>query len=200
MVAFEVAPEQLAQDMRHGPQGGVVDSELLLAQVVHDQVMDRAAGDGIPAEHLARAQLPLGDEHPGGGGGAGREHAGAAEQLVEVHAPAAAAADVIGQAAQLHAVPGGDVTRQSALGRHDDGDPPQRQVTSDRACLLGLAQPPEPGERIRIPDPAHRGGHALQAAGGQQPPHARADHVTADQQQQPGTQAVTRPAAGPGQS
>ena len=200
MVALEVAPEQLAQDMRHAPQGGVIDGELLLAQVIHDQVMDRAAGDGIPAEHLARAQLPLGDEHPGGGRGAGWEHAGAAEQLVEVHAPAAAAADVIGQAAQLHAVPGGDVIRESALGRHDDGDPPQRQVTSDRACLLGLAQPPEPGERIRIPDPAHGGGHALQAAGGQQPRHARADHVTADQQEQPGAQAVTWPASGAGQS
>ena len=118
MVALEVPPEQLAQDVRHGPQRGVVDGELLLAQVIHDQVMDRAAGDGIPAEHLGRAQLPLGDEHPGGGRGAGREHAGSAEQLVEVHAPAAAPADVIGEAAQLHAVPGGDVTHQSCLGRH----------------------------------------------------------------------------------
>jgi hypothetical protein len=41
----------------------VVDSELLLAQVIHDQVMDRAAGDGIPAEHLAGAQLPLRAKH-----------------------------------------------------------------------------------------------------------------------------------------
>jgi hypothetical protein len=55
MVALEVPPEQLAQDVRHAPQGGVVDGELLLAQVIHDQVMNRAAGDGIPAEHLARA-------------------------------------------------------------------------------------------------------------------------------------------------
>ena len=128
-----------------------------------------------------RAELALGDEHPGGGAGRRPEDAGAAEQLVEVHAPAAAAADVVGQAAQFHAVPGGDVSRQSALGRHDDGDPPQRQVTGDRACLLGLAQAPEPGERVRVPGPAHRGGHALQAAGGQQPRHARADHVPADQ-------------------
>ena len=48
--------------------------------------------------------------------GADREHAGAAEQLVEVHAPAAAAADVIGQPPQLHAVPGGDVDEETTPG------------------------------------------------------------------------------------
>jgi len=29
---------RLAQDMRHAPQAGVVDSELLFGRVVHDQV------------------------------------------------------------------------------------------------------------------------------------------------------------------
>ena len=139
MVALEVPPEQLAQDMRHAAQRGMVNGELLLAQVVHDQVMDRAAGDGVPAEHLARALLPLGDEHPGGGRGAGREHPRAAEQLVEVHAPVPLPPTSSARR-PLRAVPGGDVARQSSLGRHDDGDPPQGQVTSDRTWLLGLAQ------------------------------------------------------------
>ena len=51
-------------------QGGVVDSGLAFAQVVHEQVADRAAGDAVAVDQLLAAELALGLQRPHRGGAA----------------------------------------------------------------------------------------------------------------------------------
>ena len=94
VVKLEVAPEQPAQRVRELVQGGVVDSGLTFAQVVHQQVPDRAAGDGVAIDQLLAAELALGLQRlPGRGGIA--EDARGPQQLVEVRAGGIAAAQQV---------------------------------------------------------------------------------------------------------
>ena len=64
MVQFEVAPEEPAQDVGELVQGGVVDSGLAFAQVVHQQVPDGAAFDAVAIDQLLAAELALGLQRP----------------------------------------------------------------------------------------------------------------------------------------
>ena len=123
-----------------------------------------------------------------------REHAGARGAAGRSTCP-------VPRGAVDHVTATGSSSRQSptvmsptsaALGGHDGGDPAQRQVTGELADLLGLAELPQPGEPVRVADPGHLGGQRCSAGAVQQPARIRPDHVTADQQQQPGAQAVTR--------
>jgi hypothetical protein len=96
VVTFQVSPEQIAQGVRHCPQGRVVDHELLLTQVVHEQIADRMAGQVVPGDELFGAQLALCGEHAHCGRRLGREHLHRVEQLIVVHARAQAPAELPG--------------------------------------------------------------------------------------------------------
>ena len=58
MVGLEVFPEQQAQVGRQRSQGGVVQGGLALAQVVHQQVADRAAGQVVAVDELVGGGCP----------------------------------------------------------------------------------------------------------------------------------------------
>src|SRR5271157_4327268 len=197
MAEFQVAPEQLAQEMGDRPQGRVVRRELPFAEVVRQQLADRPALDAVLADQLGRGELAAGGEHPDAGRSFRREHPGCPQQLVEVHSLAAGLAlDRPHHASPLQAVAGGDVADEPALGGHDGGDPPQRQVPGQRADLPGLACLPEDGEGTQITGPGHLAGEQLQPGAGQQPPRVRPDQVPADQQEQPGAQTAALAVAG----
>ena len=188
MVGLEVFPEQQAQVGRQRSQGGVVQARLALPQVVHQQVADRAAGQVVAVDELVGGELTVvdGAEQPHGGRGAGGEDADGVQQLVEVGAfPASALVKQgVGDLQQFQAVADGDVAHGPALGGHDERDPGQRAAGgdfADHARLAGCLQGSEPGG---VAHPGHLGGQVLRRCGGQQPGHAGADDIAADQLQQ----------------
>ena len=86
----------------------------------------------------------------------------------------------------------------AALGGHDDGDPVQRQPgrrLADRAGITAGGQAGQPG---RVAGAGHLGGQPLGRGRGQQPADARADHIGADQRQQPGSDDPAVPGGGRG--
>ena len=197
MVEFQVAPEQLAQDVGGRPQGRVVRRELPFGEVAGEQVADRPALDAVLAGQLGRGELTAGGEHPDAGRRFGREDPGRPQQLVEVHSVAAGLAlDRPHRGGQLQAIAGGNVADEAALGGQDGGDPAQRQVPGQRADLPGLALLPEHGEGARVTGPGHLAGEQLQPGAGQQPSRVGPDQVPADQQEQPGAQAAALAVAG----
>ena len=123
MVAFKVTPEQAAQCVRHGPQGRVVHRELVLLKVIHEQVTDRPASDAILADQLGGTELAPCGEHPHAGRRLRREHAGRAEQLIEIQSLAPRTLYHAHRAGQFQAVAGGDVAGSASFGGHDGGDP-----------------------------------------------------------------------------
>ena len=86
----------------------------------------------------------------------------------------------------------------AALGGHDDGDPvhgqPGRRL-ADRAGITAGGQAGQPG---RVAGAGHLGGQPLGRGRGQQPADARADHIGADQRQQPGSDDPAVPGGGRG--
>ena len=119
MVQLEVAPEEPAQHVGELVQGGVVDSGLAFAQVVHQQVPDRAAFDAVAVDQLPAAELALGLQRPPGRGSLAEDPRGP-QQLVEVRAGGfAAAQQVPGDQQQFQAVADGDVSDLAALGGQD---------------------------------------------------------------------------------
>ena len=166
----------------------MVDHELLLAQVVHEQIADRMTGQVVPGDELFGAQLALRGEHTHRGRRLGREHLHRVEQLIEVHARAQAPAELPGQPGQLQAVAGSDVGDRASLARHDDRDAAQGDVASERTGLLRSTEPSQRVEPAVIAGPGDLGSQIAQAAGCQQPRCAGTDHVCADQQQQTAAQ------------
>lgn len=91
MVEFQVAPEQPAQHVGELVQGGVVNSGLAFAQIVHQQIPDGAAFDAVAADQLLAAELALGLQRPPGRSSLTEDPRGS-QQLVEVRAGGIAAA------------------------------------------------------------------------------------------------------------
>jgi hypothetical protein len=60
VMPLQVGPEQVAQEVREGFQAGVVQRGLAFPQVVHQQVADRAAGQGVSVDELIGCALPGG--------------------------------------------------------------------------------------------------------------------------------------------
>jgi len=187
MAVLEVFPE--ARDQGHGQldEAGVVDAGLALAQVVHEQVADRPAGKVIAVDELLDCQLPseLGADHPGVGRGAGREHPGLVQELVEERAVPVAAGPVVedppAAIQQLDAVAGGDVGDQAALGGHDQGDPLDGRGERGPPDGARVQQPSQGGDPGGVAGPAHLLGDPGRGGGGQQPGQGRAQDVAADQ-------------------
>jgi hypothetical protein len=199
VVVFDVLPEPSAQRDGQGGQGAVVDAGLALAQVVHEQVPDRPAGQVVAVDELLGGELAgeLGVEHPDRGWRSGREDPCGGQELVEERAERA----VLGTggergpaaAQQLDAVAGGDRGDLAALGGHDRRDPLQRQVEGappDRAGLPQCVQGREPGG---VTDAAHLRGDPAGRRRGQQPGQSRADDVAADQLDQACAEPVVQP-------
>jgi hypothetical protein len=88
MMQFQVAPEQLSQDVGDRPQGRVIRGEVPFGKVAHQQVPDGDALDAVLADQLLGSELAAGGEHPDAGRGLGREHSRCPQQLVEVHSRA----------------------------------------------------------------------------------------------------------------
>ena len=207
VVGFEVLPEARDQGRGQLEEGVVVDAGLALAQVVHEQVPDRPAGDAVPVDELLGGELPgeLGADHPDGWRGGGRERPGGVQELVEERAgppgAGAVAGGLPGAVQQLDAVAGGDVGDEAALGGHDHRDPLDRRVergVPDGGLLAQLPQGRDPGG---VPEPAHLVGEPGRGRRRQQPGKARADDVAADQlghaRPEPGVQARAQGAGRP---
>ena len=143
MVVFQVLPERPGQHRGDGAQGGVVDGGLALAQVIHEQVPDRPAGEVVAVNHLLDGELSPVErvEHPDGGRGACREHAHLVQELVERRPlPAAGREHGVAGLQEFQAVPDGDVGGRSSLGGHDDGDPFYGGAGQRGAGQAGAAQ------------------------------------------------------------
>ena len=186
-------------------QGGVVDSGLAFAQVVHQQILDGAAFDAVAADQLLAAELAPGLQRPPGRSSLTEDSRGS-QQLVEVRAGGVAAAQQVpGDLQQLQAVADGDVSDVAALGGQEGRDPAQRQLRGVAVDVIRLASRGQGGEPGRVADAGHLRGQAGRGGRGQQPAQARADHVRADQQhdrpagQQRDVLGIARPAAGGGQ-
>jgi hypothetical protein len=161
VVGLEVLPEAQAHGHCQLDEGVVVDAGLAFAQVVHQQVADRAAGQVVAVDQLLDGQLPgeLGVDHPDRGRGAGRGDPGHVQELVEERAvPADAGAMGEQEPAavqQLDAVAGGDVGDQAALGGHDQGDPLDRRGERGPADSAALPQLFQGGDPSGVAGPAH---------------------------------------------
>ena len=164
VVGLQVLPEPQHQGRGQLDEGAVVDAGLALAQVVHEQVADRPAGQVVAVDQLLGGQLPgePGADHPDRGRRAGREGPGGVQELVEERAvPVGAGA--VGEhlpaaVQQLDAVAGGDVGDQAALGRHDQprsARPPGRTWRS-RRCRPPAAPSGPRSRRGRGSGPSRR--------------------------------------------
>jgi hypothetical protein len=207
VVGFEVLPEPCCQRADQADQAAVVDAGLALAQVVHQQVPDRPAGQLVPVHQVLDIVLAaeLGADHPDGGGNAGREDPGGVQELVEERAVPVAAGPVgehePAAVQQLNAVAGRDVGDEAALGRHDQGDPLDRGHERGLPDRAGLPQCPQGRDPGGVTDPAHLLGDPDRGGGGQQPGQSRADDIGADQLDQPRAEPVVLPPAqGPAHS
>ena len=187
MVGFQVLPEPQRQRRCQAREGAVVDARLAFAQVVHEQVADRPAGKVIPVDQLLDGELPgePGADHPDAGRRSGREDPGRVQELVDERAVPVGAAPVAehlpAAVQQLHAVAGGDVADQAALGRHDEGGPLDRRAERglpDGAGLPQFLQGRDPGG---VAGPGHFLGDPDRGCGGQQPGQSRPQDVAADQ-------------------
>ena len=174
---------------RQAAEAGVCERGPPLAQVVHEEVADRAAGQVVPVDELlGRPLTEMGSaEHPHCRRGLGREDADGVEHLIEVRALAASATLIVmvGQLQQLNAVADRDVADPAALGGQDDRDPVQRAPGGDPAYYALAAGGLQGGEPLRVTDPCHLVRDAPDRPGGQQPGNARADDIAAGQHQQP---------------
>ena len=205
MVELEVAPEQRAERVGELVQGGVVDGGLAFAQVVHQQVPDRLAGDGVAVDQLLAAELALGLQHLPGRSSL-TEDARGPQQLVEVRAGGIVAAQQLpGDLQQFQAVADGDVSDLAALGGQDGRDAAQRQLRGVAVDAVLLADRGQDGEPGRVADAGHLRGQAGRGGRRQQPAQAGADHVGAEKQhdrpagQQRDMLGIARPASGGGQ-
>ena len=187
MAGFQVLPEPQRQRRGQAREGAVVDAWLAFAQVVHEQIADRPAGKVVTVDQLLDGELPgePGADHPDAGRRSGREDPGRVQQLVDERAvpvgPGPVGEHLTAAVQQFHAVAGGDVADQAALGRHDQGGPLDRRAESgfpDRAGLPQLLQQRDPGG---VAGPGHLLRDPDRGGGGQQPRQTRPQDVAADQ-------------------
>ena len=189
VVALQVPPEQSPQRVGQPHQGDVVDADLPFPQVVDQQVADRPAGDAAAVDQLLDIELAVGDQRPHRRRGAGAEHAGCVQQLVKVRAlEVGDGAHIGGDVEQFQAVADADVADHTALDRHDRGDSVQRDPSGGFPHRVGPTPRGQLGESNRVSGAGHLRCQPLGGGRGQQPRHARADHVGADQRQQPGAE------------
>jgi hypothetical protein len=187
MAGFQVLPEPQRQRCGQAREGAVVDAGLAFAQIVHEQVPDRPAGQVIPVDELLGGELPCepGADHPDAGRRSGREDPGGVQELVDEGAVPVGAGPVAehvpAAVQQFHAVAGGDVADQAALGCHDQGGPLDRRGERRLPDCAGLPQVLQGCDPGRVAGPAHFLGDPDRGGGGQQPGQAGPDNVAAEQ-------------------
>jgi hypothetical protein len=190
VVQLEVFPEQAPELVGELAQGAVVEPDLAFAQVIHQQVADRPAGDVVAVDELLDRQLAVGPEHADGGGGVCREHLQRVKGLVEaqVVAPAPVADSLLGdELQQLKAVAGRDVADKPAFGGHDRGDPAEDLHPGHRLGLVPgpfrarVDQRAQLGEAAGITGAGHFRGQVPDRGGDAKPFQRRTDHIAADQ-------------------
>jgi hypothetical protein len=196
MVAFEVFPEHVPQVRGEASQAAVVQRRCAFAQVVHQQVTNRPAGEVEPVDEL--------------GGGA---LTGAAQLLQPwrrvrpqdsrlVQRPIER--DAVGHRAavgrglgveQLQDIPDGDLGDHAAVGGEDDRGTVQR-VPSRRGgqVPVPIAHLPQPGESRGVTGESHASGEGP-AAGhrADEPRGARPQDVGADRDRQRRAQRAAQP-------
>lgn len=191
VVVFQVRPEQPCQLQGQAVEGAVVEAGPAFGEVVDDQIPDRPGPQVVAVDEFAGRVLSPGlpAQRPQCRRGVGTEDAQAVQQHVEQRlARCALRADTGVQVVELHAVPDGDVGDAAALAGQDDRDPRLRRLgvgVDDRG--IARDHPIQRGEPLGVPI-LRQAGRQRARAPADQPCRAGADHVRADQHQQPGTQ------------
>jgi hypothetical protein len=178
VVLLDVGPEQLAELVAEVLEGGVVQRRLALAQVVHEEVPDRPAGQVVPVDHLVRGPGAGGAQLAEGDGAVDDAH-GPQRPVDDLHALARAPQRLVLGGVLGEQVADGDLAERPALGRDDDGGPVDRHPAGGRRQLgIGVQQPLEPGEAGRVPLGRQCPGEVVVGcAAGEQPAHGRADDI-----------------------
>jgi hypothetical protein len=128
VVAFQVRPEQPGQVAGELGQGGVVDGGLALAQVVREQVPDRAALELVAVDQFLHRALPGGlEEHTAGCRRVRAQVTQSVQKPVGQQPPGTASARLAHGVEQVKVVPDCDVADHAALAGQDHGDTAERQ-------------------------------------------------------------------------
>ena len=120
MVAFQVCPEQAAEEIGEAVQAGVVQGGLAFFEVVHEQIADRAADQPVTVDQLLRGALSECAQFAQCGRRLGAEDAHGAQDPVEQMRGAGGGDErrSLGVEEFEH-VADGDVGDGAALGRQD---------------------------------------------------------------------------------
>ena len=185
VVLLDVGPEQLAQLVAEMLEGGVVQRRLALAQVVHEQVPDRPAGQVVAVDHLLGGPRAGGAQLAEGGGAVDDAH-GPQRPVDDLHALARPRQGLVLGGVLGEQVADGDLAERPALGRDDDGGPVDRHPAGGRRQLgIGVQQPLQPGEAGRVPFRRQGPGEVVVGcAAAEQPVHGRAHDVGGDRRAQ----------------
>jgi len=199
VVAFQVGPEQTAQEVRQRLQAGVVQRGLPFTQVLHQKVPDRAAGQVVAVDHLLGSPLTGGAQLAQRRWRVVTEHAHGMQGSIEQVGGADRGAACLGlQVEELQHIAGGDVSQSSALaGQYQCAAVGGAGRGRRRHVWIGRTQRPQLGEALDVAAPCHDIDQRPLAEGGSdQPAKRRPDQVSADAGQQATEEAVVHPGGG----
>ena len=185
-MALQVGPEHAAQEAGQRPQAVVVQGRRPLAEVVHEQVADRAAGEPVAVDELAGGGGAVGAQLGQRGRGLLAEHSDPAQHPVEHPGPVCLPrVDLRLDVEQLQHVAHGDLGHRAALGGEDHGGPVQHVARRGRGdARLGRAVRRQPGEPVRVAgrrEQRHERA-ATATGGGHQPGQRGTQHIGTDQE------------------
>ena len=193
VVGLQIGPKQFAQQVGMALQRGEVHRCLTFLQVAHEHIAHGPTRDPVAVDQRLAAGLSTAGEHLDRSGCIGTEVAMRAQQLIEQRA--VEMSDGRGPGAgdgseQLDAVADPHLLDWAALGRHDDPNIGQCLLLALQSDPAAATQRGEGAERTRgITRAGHLDGKVVpRRREPQQPVQAGADHIGADQHQQPGAQ------------